>query len=248
MRNAQARITTHGPGSARLSLFGRTFVRFEEEKDGGGGGGGAGTPPASAGAGGAKGDEKEFSRAEVEAIVKDRLARAKPKSSPEPEKKSSKAGTDDATWVFDLQDAMDAAAEERGVKVPQGLKKRMRASFAAERPDDPSAWVSSWLDDAGLVKKAAEAAASTTPTSDKAEEKAATDATKATDKKPISDKGGAPMPKDVEEITNPNDLTEVDIERIYAKHGEDKGNELISKMAAKWLESVKVVPDRRPRR
>jgi hypothetical protein len=249
MKDKQKAGISNGPGSARLTLFGRSFVRFEEETDKGGGGGGTTTAAATAAAGGdagGKSGEKTYTAAEVEGIVKDRLARAKPKS-PEPDNKTAKkADNADATWVFDLQDAIDAQTEERAVKVPQGLKKRMRAAFAAERPDDPNAWVGTWLDDVGLVKKTT---TDTTTTESKAAEKATTDTKSATAAtKPISDKGTATVSRDVDEITNPNDLTAVDIERIYAKHGEDKGNELIATMAKKWLESVKIVPDRGPRR
>jgi hypothetical protein len=138
---------TRGPGSGFVSIFGRTFVRLEEEGENGGGGGGEGagsggeTPP----------KETLYTAAQVEEIVRRRLDRAKPKA-PEPEKKPAKTDGGDPTWVFDLQDAIDAQTEARGVKVPLGLKKRMRSAFAAERPSDPSAWVGNWLDDVGLQK------------------------------------------------------------------------------------------------
>ncbi len=235
---------THGPGPRRIHILGRSFSRMEEEGDKGGGGEAKGTQPGTA----ATSTEKTYTAAEVENIVKDRLARVKPKATEQPEKKTSKSeNSGDPTWVFDLQDAIDAQTEERGVKIPQGLKKRMRSAFAAERPDDPSAWVGTWLDDVGLVKKAD---TTTTTTSEKPAEKKPTETTTTTQTpKPISDKGGAAVTTNLDEITNPNDLTEVDVERLYAKHGEDKANEMITKAVMKWFEDVKIVPDRgKPRR
>jgi len=250
MRLKGSAITTRGAGSARATIFGlgRSFARFEEEKETGGSGGGAGgetqqqTGTQTANSGGSQ--ERLYTAAEVAGIVQDRLNREKRKP-PEPEKKTSttKAETSsDPTWVFDLQDAIDAHTEERAVKVPLGLKKRMRAAFAAERPSDPNAWVGAWLDDVGLVKTTT----STTSTTGKAatETKTTTETPQANGK-PISDKGTATVTaRDVDEITNPNDLTTVDIERIHAKHGEDKGNKLITDMVMKWAAGVKFVPDR----
>lgn len=234
---------THGAGSGRVTIFGRSFVRFEEEKETGGGGGGQTPAATTTETSGGKPPEKTYTAAEVAAIVQDRLEREKRKT-PEPGKKpTSKAepNNSDASWVFDLQDAIDAQTEERAVKVPQGLKKRMRASFAAERPDDPNAWVGSWLDDAGLVKKPPE---STTTTNEKAAESKAT-TTQTTSQKSVSDKGTAAVTtRDVDAIENPMDYTQVDIERLYEKHGEDKANELITKKVMDWFKNVKIVPDR----
>lgn len=244
LKQAGSTTTTTNTGSANLWLLGRSFRRLEGEDDNGGGGG-TGQTQTTTNQNGDTGGSKErtYTAAEVEGIVRDRLARVKTKA-PEPDKKpSGKAEPNDPTWVFDLTDAIEAQTEERNVKVPQGLKKRMRAAFAAERPSDPNAWVGTWLDDVGLVKAATKETTTTTADTKTADKAGATDTT-TSNGKPISDKGTAAVPgRDIEEITNPNDLTQVDIERIHKKHGEDGGNQLISAMALKWLEGVKIVPD-----
>lgn len=121
----------------------------------------------------------------------------------------------------------------------------MRAAFRAEAPDDPTAWVRGWFDDAGLKKPdttttnpgAAAAAAALTPGA----------VIPVPTTPPISNRGPASgAPREFEAFTNPNDMTQGDIDRLVAKHGEDKAFEMISQLADRWLKTVRIKlgPDR----
>jgi hypothetical protein len=59
---------------------------------------------------------------------------------------------------------------------------------------------------------------------------------------PISDKGSPVGQREFEQITNPKELTRSDIERLQAKHGLEKANEMIRDMARKYLRNMKFVP------
>jgi hypothetical protein len=199
-----------------------------------------------------KDEPKTFTEDQLEDIVQERLARDRRargvKHQPEPPAKKSKQAdnADDSTWVFDFTDAFDAAVDERGVKPTRGLKAKMRTAYQAERPEDPDAWVSSWLDDVGLKK-------SSTPPSQ-------TQQPKEGEKPPVppkpngsgpgvSDKGGAggaPVDFETKLSEDPLGITDADIKKLYEKHGEEKANHLIRKAVDRKLETVKLVAD--PRR
>lgn len=201
---------------------------------GGGGGGGAptGAPP-----------PKTFTQEQVDQIVRDRVARVKaggeattpPTPKQQAQVTSTESKADPTQTLMDFQDYMDSL---EGVKVPLGLKKRMRADFMAAKPPDPDAWGSAWLADVGI--KPGTTQTTTTAQQAAGEQKSAGATTVTTP--PISDKGAAQGVREFEQITNPRDLTKDDIERLQAKHGEDKANEMIREMARKYLRGKKFVP------
>jgi hypothetical protein len=186
--------------------------------------------------------ERTYSVAEVENIVKERLARDRKSRRPESQDKttdkktSHKAESSDA-WFLDFSDAMDAISDEMDIKVPLKLKQRMRAAFRTEAPDDPHAWVKGWLEDVGLSKTDK----TTTPANDNALPDKKPDAkAKEPGKPPVYDKGPASGARDLDSIINPMDLTKADKDRLVAKLGEVEANKKIAAMALQWAKTARV--------
>ena len=254
-----------GPGAAhvRWSMFGARGPMLEEHDKGGGSGGqkpagegSEGTTDDGDDAGGDKAEAK-FTQADLDRIVNERLERdrrergkskAKPDSS-RPESKKQKAEPESSTWVFEFTDALDAVVEETGVKPSRGLKSRMRADFQREQPDDPDAWIKSWFDDAGLKKPDTQNTQQQQQSSKKDGGEGAVDQKKTGNGSTISDKGGAGgtvLDFEAKLSERPLELTKLDVERLYEKHGEEKANILIRDSVNRKLAKLKLVAD--PRR
>lgn len=246
---------TRSSGGAHLGhwMFGARGPLLEEEKDKAGGGQPPppkdGEKPKDPPAAPPKDEPKTFTEDQVEEMVQQRLARDRRarggEHKPEPPaKKSKQAESDDSTWVFDFTDAFDAAVDERGLKPTRGLKAKMRSAYQAERPDDPDAWVTSWLDDVGLKKT------TTPPPPKEPKEGEQPPVPKPNGSGPgLSDKGGAggaPVDFESKLSENPLGITDADIGKLVDKHGFEKANHMIRVAVDRKLETVKLVAD--PRR
>jgi hypothetical protein len=195
-------------------------------------------------------DDKRFSTADVERIVRDRLARESRKSAPRSESKSesrtesrnSKAETGTG-WTWDHEDALNALVDEEGLKLSPGLKKRMRSDFAISKPEDLTTWAKGWFGDTGIKQ-----AAATKPNNNVTQqsEKAPPPEPKRTGPA-LSDKGSATTGhRDADTaLENMSELTQGDIARIHAKYGFEKGNQMIAEAATRMMHTVRPVPDRR---
>lgn len=186
--------------------------------------------------------EKLYTQAEVNRIVADRVKRVKGRQQPA---RAADPSDDDpnpsnsTVDIEDLHDAIDIVSEEIGVKPSAGLRKRMRAAFRAEAPDDPDTWVRSWFDDAGLKKLTT--TPSNTGESNGEPTKPGVITVPVPTTPPISNKGPASgAPREFDSITNPNELTQGDIDRLVAKHGEEKAFQMISALAQRWLKTVRI--------
>lgn len=246
----------HGTGAAHIGfpMFGARGPCLDPEDKAdkpGGSGSGEGDPPAPKDEDaddGDGGDDKRYTPAEVEEIVQKRLDRERrqqQKRQPAPKKpepKSSKADTPDPTLIYEFQDALEAVVDETGVKLNADLKKRLRTLYVSEQPDDPDAWIKGWLKAAGIQKPPS-------PDNKQAKDDAVAASKKASDdgKPPISDKGSAASGgvRDPDQIAleRPDDLTDADIERIYLKHGVEKGDELIRDRVNAYLRRIKLRAD-----
>lgn len=196
-------------------------------------------------------DERRFSQADVDNIVRERLARAKtsapPKQEAKPERteqRNSKAATG-AEWTWDHEDALNDLIRREGVDLSPGFKKRMRSDFSVSAPEDLTTWATGWFSDAGL-KKATSQSTTNNVNSQQSE------ATKQVEVKrtgpAVSDKGSATnAARDVESLlmSNPREYTSHDIERIHAKYGFEVGNQKIAEASTRMLSTIKLVPDRR---
>jgi hypothetical protein len=116
---------------------------------------------------------------------------------------------------------------------PEATRSFLRDKFAKENPEDVSAWVTGYASAFGIQR----GAATTTTTTSTTDPKAAN-----VSGPPISDKGPPAGSREFEQITNPTELTRSDIERLQAKHGEEKANEMIREMARRYLRDKKFVP------
>jgi hypothetical protein len=196
--------------------------------------------------------ERTFSQAEVDRIVNDRLARDRQSrgqaSGPDKtEGKKPEGGiSSDPTWVFDMQDAIEAAIDEvGGAKLTPGQKRRMRADYAQTRPSDPNAWAKTWLEDLGFKKPEPNNPSQAKKDDDVKLEPKPGDAT------PIRSDKGPPAPggaRDPDQISleRPLEMTRSDIERLQEKHGEEKANAMIRDRVNAALRKMKLVAD--PRR
>lgn len=119
---------------------------------------------------------------------------------------------------------------------PEPTRNFLRAQFAKENPEDVSAWVTGYATAFGISKGApAPAGAGTQPPPAGA-------APGTVQPPPISDKGPPTGNREFEQITNPNELTASDIERLQAKRGEEKANDMIREMARRYLRDKRFVP------
>lgn len=256
------RPSGNGGAHVRWSMFGARGPLLNKEGEGSGGSGGGGSGGEGGGAGGegggagdggeggSGGDDGKIvmTQAELDKIVQDRVnrdraARSKqqpPKQNPPPKPPANNSNADnssDPTWVFDFQDAYDSVTDELGTKAATGMKKRMRDQFARERPSDPNAWVKSWFEDMGSKPP------STTNENSKGSANGTSSSKQGSEVKqpPVSDKGAANGgAREFDSITNPNDLTASDVERLIAKHGEEKANQMIGQMSVRWLSKTKL--------
>lgn len=268
MKHTIDETNAHGSGSGgahvRWLMFGARGPLLAPEPEGGAGGDGgqkppgdkppADPPPPSDDDDDNDDDQgegaKRYSQADVDRIVAKRLARAERKRGPEPDpksKKDSKPVKSEALLVTEFSDAFDDICDERGVKPGRGLKTRMRNAFLVEAPSDPDGWIESWLDDAGLKQ-----ATTTDNTKQQSSKKDEADKTEIKRDGPIkSDKGGVGgVTRDADAVLleDPGKLTKDDIARLRLKHGRDKANAMIAERGRKYLETVKLVVDRRPQR
>jgi len=256
------KIAGRGTGAAHHSwwMFGARGPCLAPEPEGGGSpsGSGGGDDPPDPGDDPPPGDkpdgkaagEKLFTQADMDRAVKERLdrerrssQRQKTSSDKKPESKSSKAETD-PRLIYEFQDELESVLDETGLKPSPGLKRRMRDAYVSDRPDDPTSWIKSWLDDAGLKKPA--------PPPDNNKQAKADDVAdpKKGSAPPISDKG-PPAPggaRDVDALLleRPLELSDGDIERLQLKHGPDKANTLIREHVNASLRRMKLIAD--PRR
>lgn len=154
---------------------------------------------------------------------------------PEGSTPSTGLSRDDVSKMLARRDALHGAMS--GVTMPDGARRRMLSAFEAENPDDPTAWVNTYVADFGFQRSgsAAAAGAGTQPPPAGA-------APGTVQPPPISDKGPPQGHREFEQITNPSELTASDIERLQAKHGEDKANDMIRDMARRYLRDKRFVP------
>jgi hypothetical protein len=112
---------------------------------------------------------------------------------------------------------------------------RMQKALRSDNPDDVGAWTTSYLADMKLVK----APDPNNPGgSAKDPSKPAGTTISAP---PVSDKGPpSGAPRDFASISNPNDLTDGDIERLVNQHGEEKAEQMIADLASRWLNTVRI--------
>lgn len=230
-----------------------------EEKDGGGSGG---QPPP-------KGDkpaevvppekksaeDKLFTQADLDKHITERLDRERRKWSSDRDGKPSNTDTKnnskaenpgDPSWIFDFTDTLDALCEEREIKPSRGLKAKLRTAFAAERPDNPHAWMSEWFDDVGLKKSTPNPQQPQQPENGDGK---MTKQLKTGEGLPQSDKGGAGgvvLDYEAKLAERPLELTKSDIDRIMEKHGPVKGCVMIRDAVDRKLKNIKLVAD--PRR
>lgn len=155
---------------------------------------------------------------------------------PQPQPAAAPASTGltaaEVQQMIDRRDAVTRAEVELKLK-PETVK-RMRAMVEAEKPDDPGAWVSSFVTDMGLVR-ATETATQAPAPAPVAVPSAA----------PVSDKG-SPAPGGVvgwrlELATNPINMSVAARQQMNAELGEEKARKQRLEASRGQAERMKVI-------
>jgi hypothetical protein len=175
--------------------------------------------------------ERKFSQAEVDEIVKKvkrKVRRAKPKAQPEPPAEPESPSTvDDGSWRDDFYDAV------MGHDLTRGQLRRMRTAFKNAKPDDPDAWVEEYCEDFGI------GAGKTTETETKADEVAEVEPPS---EPPASNKGSPQPIPDYDTITDPMRLSADDFGRMMQKYGEVEAENRLRAMVNRWAQNRRVMP------
>lgn len=201
--------------------------------------------------------ERKFTQADLDRIVADRLSRARKSNGqfaqPQPSGQAAAATTtsskadipDTAMLIAEFSDHIDILSKRLKVDVPVELKQKLRPLYVNERPTDPNAWIEGWLTVVGAKRPEPPTTTATNQQSKPAEQQPPEQKRNGP---PISDKGpAANTVRDVDAILldRPNELSKPDIERLQAKHGTDKANLMIADAMRRYLDTVKLRPDRR---
>lgn len=139
----------------------------------------------------------------------------------------------DVEAMLERERVITRAATEH--KLSDAVVKRMKGMLTAEKPEDVSGWVSSFVADMGLAK-AAPAPSSAQPTSQQA--------TPAPAKPNISDRGAA-APTDTRDSdgvlnSRPLEMTPHDVEALVLKHGREKGLQMFQDRVLSALGSIRI--------
>lgn len=156
--------------------------------------------------------ERKYTGKDVEAIVKKRLG----------EQKEQRARLEELESKVAYQRSAAAAG------VPIDMMDPLFHAYRSQPSDERDAWLESV---AKRLSAPAQKAPEPKPQPQPQIEKA-----------PVQSDKGAPLaaPRDLDSVSNPNEWTRADIDRLYALHGVDKGREMLRERVSKWLSGVRL--------
>lgn len=161
--------------------------------------------------------ERKFTQSELESVVRGRVKEMG--SLKEALSTKEREAADATLRVEYLRDAV-----KRGLDID--VVDDLFDSYRAKPVDDRSAWFDKMA--AAFKQSNATQTLPTKPPASPAKDTVST-----------SDKGSpSAVPRDVDSISNPNDLTRGDIERMQELHGEEEANRRIAARTMKWLSGV----------